>query len=94
MQHLKVGGYISKLGYDKDNPDIQLPIENIGSDSTYITDYSSFYNGWSTLNVGQPSNVNDTNTNSLGGLFYYDVLATYDGGYGGDYVGFRVMYKP
>lgn len=34
------GDYISKLGYDENNPEIQLPTEKIAGDSsTYVTDY-------------------------------------------------------
>lgn len=38
-------GYVSKLGYDAENPLIAFPTEVSGTESTYITDYYTFKTG-------------------------------------------------
>ena len=77
-------GYVKEVGYDANNPDIQLPKTYGGSDSTYIPDYSN--SGSAVVYVG-----GSWGGGGRCGLWYFRSHSTSASDSG---IGCRLLFKP
>jgi hypothetical protein len=72
-------GYISAIGLDASIPWVQLPTAVAGSDSTYLCDKYSQFEGWKVAvvggkwNSGSNAGLFQTSTGSSSGVYYPDV---------------------
>ncbi len=78
-------GYIKEVGFDENNPDIQLPLTTGGSDSTYVPDYA--HCGYVVVYVGGYWD----RTAGRCGLWYFNSDSAFNSG---SNVGCRLLYIP
>lgn len=80
-------GYISKIGYDSNIPEIQLPIEASGSSTTKIPDYYYQTTGKTVVAVG-----GFWNNAAHCGLWYWN--CSYTSSVSGSNIGGRLLFTP